>query len=70
MLVHHMQDMINVQLTWLLVQPMELLDVQIELVLMPQLLIIVMIYAKHISQLEIVSQRMEEVAELIQHVKP
>jgi len=64
-----MQDMINAQLLWQLVQQMELLDVKIEHVLMPQLLIIVMTYAKLISQLEIVLLRMEEDAELIQLVK-
>jgi hypothetical protein len=54
MLVHHTLDMTNVQLSWPLAQLMELLDVQIELVLMPQQLIIQMIYAKLIIQLEIV----------------
>lgn len=64
-----MQDMINVLLIWLLVQQMEPLDVKIEHVQMLQLLIILMIYVKLISQQEIVSQRMEEDAELIQLVK-
>jgi hypothetical protein len=70
MQVHHMQDMINAQLLWPLAQLMEQLGVKIEHVQMPQQLIIVMIYVRLIFQLEIVLQRMEEDAELIQLVMP
>ena len=66
---HHMQDMINVLLIWLVVQQMEPLDAKIEHVQMLQLLIILMIYVKLIFQLGIVLLRMEEDAELIQLVK-
>jgi hypothetical protein len=64
-----MLDMTNVLLSWPLVQLMEPVVVKIELVLMLQQLIILMIYVKPIFQLEIVLQRMEEDAELIQLVK-
>jgi hypothetical protein len=64
-----MLDMTNVQHLWPVAQLMELQDVLIELVQMPQQLIILMIYVRLIIQLEIVLQRMEEDAELIQLVK-
>jgi hypothetical protein len=69
MQVHHMQDMINAQLLWQLVQQMELPDVKIEHALMPQQQIILMTYVRLIFQLVIVSLRMEVDVELIQHVK-
>jgi hypothetical protein len=69
MQAHHMQDMINAQLLWQLVQQMELPDVKIEHALMPQQQIILMTYVRLIFQLVIVSLRMEVDVELIQHVK-